>query len=270
MPSPPAHNPTSAVELADTHCHLLSGELATRTDGVIASAAAAGVTRLVNVACTAGDWDAALALQQRYPGRLWAATGIHPHDAARVTETDIARLVETWRAPGVVGCGEMGLDYHYDFSPRPVQQAVFARQLESARDLRLPVVIHCREAHADVVRVLLEHGYAGRAVVFHCFSGNRDEAAEVWSHGWWTSFTGVVTFKKSTEMQQICTETDAEQILFETDAPYLSPEPVRKMRPNEPVNLVHTVRFAAALRGESFEQLAARSTLNAIRFFGLQ
>ncbi|HOA74756.1 MAG TPA: TatD family hydrolase [Phycisphaerae bacterium] len=259
----------SIPELIDTHCHLLSGELARRTDDVIASAIEAGVTRMVNISCAVAEWDAALALQRRYAGRLWTATGIHPHDAAGATEADFERLAQTWRLPGVVGAGEMGLDYHYDFSPRPVQQAVFARQLEIASSLDLPIVVHCREAHADVVRLLLKQGYAGRKVVFHCFSGTRAEAAELWGHGWWTSFTGTITYKKNIEQQQVCAEAAPDQIFFETDAPYLSPEPVRKMRPNEPGNIIHTVRFAAALRGETFEQLAERSTRNAMRFFNL-
>jgi TatD DNase family protein len=163
----------------------------------------------------------------------------------------------------------MGLDYYYDFSPRPVQQDVFVRQLRLARQLGLPIVIHCRDAHVDVVRILLDEGYAGRRVVFHCFSGNCDEAAELRSHGWRASFTGIVTFGKSLEMQRVCAATPRDEIMFETDSPYLSPEPVRRMRPNEPANLVHTVRFAAELRSESFETLAAVGTANANRFFGL-
>jgi TatD DNase family protein len=257
-------------ELFDTHCHLTSKALGQRTDEVIATAARAGVTRLVHVACVPEDWDGALDLRQRHQGRLWVAAGIHPHEAAKATEAYFDRLAQIWRQPGVVGCGEMGLDYHYDFSPRPVQQAVFARQLELARPLELPIVIHCREAHEDVVRLLLNGGYAGRLVVFHCFSGTRDQAAELWSHGWWTSFTGTITFAKSIEQQAACAAAGDDRLIFETDAPYLSPEPVRHMRPNEPANLVHTVRFAAGLRGVSFESLAEQSTRNAMRFWGLE
>jgi TatD DNase family protein len=260
---------SSIAELIDTHCHITSGELGGRVDEVIAGAVTSGVTRMVNVPCVPAEWDEALALQRRYPGRLWLAAGIHPHEAAAATETDYVRLATIWHEPGVVGCGEMGLDYHYNFSPPQAQQDVFARQLALAADLDLPIVIHCREAHADVVRILLDAGYAGRRVVFHCFSGSREEAAEVWSRGWWTSFTGTITFNKSAEQQRVLAETPLDQLMFETDAPYLSPEPVRRVRPNEPRNLVHTVQFAARLRGEPFEVLAARSTANAMRFFDL-
>lgn len=257
------------METVDTHCHLTAPALAGKADDVIARATEAGVRRLINVACTAAEWSAALELQQRHAGCVWTVAGIHPHEAAEATDEQCARLAEIWRTPGVVGCGEMGLDYHYDFSPRDVQQAVFARQLEMAHDLDLPIVIHCREAHDDVVRSLLAADYARRRVVFHCFSGTPAEAAELRSHGWWVSFTGIITFAKSAEQRQACAETPPDRLMFETDAPYLSPEPVRKMRPNEPMNLVHTVRFAAHLRDEPPEQLAASSTAAACQFFRL-
>jgi TatD DNase family protein len=163
----------------------------------------------------------------------------------------------------------MGLDYHYDFSPREVQRSVFQRQLELAADTGLPLVVHCREANEDVVRLLDQHGYADKPVVFHCFGGGPAEAAELRARGWCVSFSGILTFKKACDVQAACVETPADQILFETDAPYLSPEPVRSKRPNEPAYVAHTVRFAAQLRGESFESLAAVSTANAMRFFRL-
>lgn len=285
MPSPPTTNSCdvnqgpqaayaesaggSRVRMIDTHCHLLCSGLRSRAEEAIARAMNAGVTRLINVACVPDEWDPALDLLRRYGGQIWLAAGIHPHDAEGATDSHLARLAEIWNVPGVVACGEMGLDYHYDFSPRPVQQEVFARQLRLAGKLSLPIVIHCRNAHADAVRILLDEGYAGRRVVFHCFSGTCDEAVELRSHGWVTSFSGIVTFDKSQEQQKACASTPADEIMFETDAPYLSPEPVRRTRPNEPANVEHTVRFAARLRGELFEGLAAQSTANALRFFGL-
>lgn len=256
-------------EIVDTHCHLTSGELGGRVDDVAAAAAKAGVTRLVNVSCVPGEWDAALELRRRFAEQMWLAAGIHPHEAAQATEADFARLTDIWRQPGVVGCGEMGLDYHYDFSPRLEQRAVFARQLSIARELDLPIIVHCREAHADTTRILRDHGFANRRVVFHCFSGTCAEAKEIWSEGWWTSFTGTITFKKSTEQQQACAAADDDALMFETDSPYLTPEPVRRIRPNEPRYLPHTIRFAARLRKQEPAELAARSTANAMRFFGL-
>jgi len=259
-----------SIELFDTHCHLTFKGLQDRYVQVIDDAVSAGVTRMVTGVCSLSEIQAARQVRQHYD-QLWLAVGIHPHDAQRVSADDLQQMASIWQTePGVVAAGEMGLDYHYDFSPRDVQQSVFRQQLALAAETDLPIVIHCREAYEDIIRILYEHGYVGRRVVFHCFSGTCEQAAELRAHGWWTSFTGVVTFKNAAEMQRVCIETPTDEIMFETDAPYLSPEPVRKVRPNEPKHLVHTVEFAARLRSVSFESLAETSTANALRFFGLE
>lgn len=255
-------------ELFDTHCHLNSGELLERRQQVLANAAAAGVSRLITVACRPDEFEVALSLRAEYAG-LYIAAGIHPHEAARVDETAWPRLAQVWQAVRVVAAGEMGLDYHYDFSPRDVQKQVFERQLRLAAPTGLPLVIHSREAQQDVISLLCDHGYEHRKVVFHCFSGTPEEAAELRGHGWWTSFTGLITFRNSSSQLQACLETPLDQLMFETDSPYLSPEPVRKMRPNEPANVRHTIQFAARSRGADFAELAARTTANARRFFGI-
>ncbi|HOB75642.1 MAG TPA: TatD family hydrolase [Phycisphaerae bacterium] len=296
--------------LFDTHCHLTAPELLARREQVLSAAAAVGVSHVLTVACVPAEFDAAINLAASAQGQqrddssaesasggprpvLYVATGIHPHEAARVQESDWEALKATWRQPHVVAAGEMGLDYHYDFSPRDVQRAVFERQLDLAAAADLPLIIHCRNsgerastppsgtgvnqtagagapnAQEDAIEILIRHGFEHKPVVFHCFTGTPEEAAELRSHGWWTSFTGLITFKNAGPQRQACLETSPDQLMFETDAPYLSPEPVRRMRPNEPRNLVHTVRFAAQLRGEAFEDLAARSTANARRFFRL-
>lgn len=254
------------AELFDTHCHLTFKELAADSDSLIAAAVAAGVTRIITVACHAEEIPPAVALAERHPG-IWLAGGVHPHEARTADDEVLKKWADFWRGNKVVAAGEMGLDYHYDFSPREVQQEVFRRQLELAREADLPVIVHCREAHADVVRILNEQGYVGRPVVFNCFSGGPTEARELWANGWWTSFTGVITFKNADTARQVCAQTPADQLMFETDAPYLSPEPMRKARPNTPALLPHTVRLAAALRGCPFEELAETSTANAVRFF---
>lgn len=257
-----------AVELIDTHCHLTSRELLPRREAVVAEAVAAGVTRMITVACTPAEAEVVFGVPE-LGEHVWAAVGVHPHEAGRLDPGEIETLPALWRRPGVVAAGEMGLDYHYDFSPRDVQQSVFKRQLDLAAETDLPLVIHAREAHDDIVRLLLAHGYAGRPVVFHCFSGDADEAAELWSHGWRTSFTGIVTFRKATAVRQAMLASPRDQLMFETDAPYLSPEPVRRMRPNEPKNVAHTIRFAAEALGVPFELLARTTTANALRFFRL-
>lgn len=257
------------MDLFDTHCHLTFADLATRAEQVISDANTAGVTRLLTIAGGSEEARTALDLSRAHPG-LWVAAGIHPHEASKANEGELIRLATIWQEyPEVVAVGEVGLDYHYDFSPRDVQQTVFGRQLELARPTGLPIIVHSREAHGDVVRILLEQGYDGRRVVFHCFSGTPEEAGELRSHGWWASFTGVITFKKAAASRQVLAETPLDQVMFETDSPYLSPEPVRGMKPNEPRNLVHTARFAADQRGTTLDEMAAASTANAMRFFGL-
>ncbi|GMV96159.1 MAG: hypothetical protein AMXMBFR83_05270 [Phycisphaerae bacterium] len=255
-----------SIELFDTHCHLTSPELLARREEVLARAAAAGVTRCLTVACRAEEFEAALALGGGSP-EVYVSAGFHPHEAARVSPSDWPLLEAAWRRERVVAAGEMGLDYHYDFSPRQKQKEVFDRQLALAADAGLPVVIHCRQAQPDVIDILLRRGFQGRAVVFHCFSGTPEEAAELRSFGWRVSFTGLITFKNAGPPRQACLQTPPDQIMFETDAPYLSPEPVRKMRINEPANVAHTLRFAADLLGTSFEELAGRATRNARAFF---
>ncbi|MBN1491765.1 MAG: TatD family hydrolase [Phycisphaerae bacterium] len=254
------------MNLTDTHCHLTSSALADQADAVIDRAIAAGVRRLITVGTDLADSQAALALARRR-SELRMTAGIHPHEAAKASPTDVEALATIWAEPVCVGAGEIGLDYHYDFSPRAVQQDLFARQLDAAAAAELPVVVHSREAFDDTIRILERCGLARRRVVFHCFGGSADEAAAVAERGWRISLTGVVTFKRSTELQAIAAALPADGLLLETDAPYLSPEPVRHVRPNEPANLVHTARFLAKLRGETVQSIAEASTANAAAFF---
>ncbi|UCD28661.1 MAG: TatD family hydrolase [Planctomycetota bacterium] len=257
------------IDLVDTHCHLTAKELFPHRRRVITDAVNVGVSRMITVSCSMGEIQEALATSTMHSG-IWVAAGIHPHQASRVGRDDLKRLAELWREDSIVAVGEIGLDFYYDFSPRDMQQTVFEDQLDLAQQSGLPVIIHSRNAHDLVVRLLVKHGYVDRAVVFHCFSGTTDEAAELRAHGWRTSFTGIITFKNSAAQQETCVETPMDQLMFESDAPYLSPEPVRRMRPNEPANVVHTIRYAAQLRGESFETLARATTANAVSFFRLK
>ena len=256
-------------DLIDTHCHLTARPLRDQTESVIADAGTAGVSRMITVACVPDEIDPALTLARQHP-QLRIAVGLHPHEASRADGALLARIARTWPLPAVVAVGEIGLDYHYDLSPRQVQQTVLRQQLDLAQEADLPVIIHCRDAHDDLVNILREHGYDRRRVVFHCFSGTPAQAAEIRDHGWRTSFTGIITFKNADDPRRACSETPLDQLMFETDAPYLSPEPVRHERPNRPANLPHTVRFAADLLGMSFADLAAATTANAAEFFGLE
>lgn len=255
--------------LIDSHAHLTFRELLGQVDDVLARSSRAGVDRIITVGTDLADARRAIELTERYPSQVRATAGFHPHEAAKVSDADMRAMEELWRASSVVACGEMGLDYHYDFADRDVQRSVFSRQLELASPFGKVIVIHCREAFDDVAAILVEHGYRDRPVVFHCFTGSRVEADLVAAGGWRISFTGVVTFPKSVELQHIAKGYPAQELMVETDAPYLSPVPVRNKRPNEPAHVVHTARFLAELRGVAYEELVEQSAKNTRAFFGL-
>jgi len=251
----------------DSHCHLTSADLSSQTEATIERAAAAGVTDYVTVATDEADAARALALSEKFES-VHVAAGVHPHEAGKITDGWRERLAEFAGRPDVYAVGEMGLDYHYDFAPPRQQRSVFERQLELAAELSKPVIIHCREAHADTMAVLSD-ARPTSPVVFHCFTGTLAEAEEIIAAGFWISLTGVVTFKKSDELREVARRIPADRMMVETDSPYLSPEPVRSRRPNEPAHVVHTGRCIAAARGETEADFAARMTENTIRFFGL-
>ncbi|MBU0716795.1 MAG: TatD family hydrolase [Planctomycetes bacterium] len=255
--------------LIDGHAHLTFPELRDQIDDVLDRCTGAGVDNVITVGTDLADGRAAVDLAKRYPSRVHAAAAFHPHEAGAVTDDDLAGIAELWADPAIVGLGEMGLDYHYDFVDRAVQRRVFADQLRLAARLDKPVVIHSREAFDDTVQLLGEHGFRDRPVVFHCFTGTRAEAQRVEAGGWRISFAGVVTFKKSGRLQEIAQAYPADRLMVETDSPYLSPEPVRSRRPNEPAFVAHTARFLSELRGEGFAELAAQTARNTREFFSL-
>ncbi len=259
--------------LIDTHCHLTSPELRSAVATVLARAAAAGVARVLTVATDPTDLAAALELAAAHP-TVGVIAGIHPHEAGRCGAADLDALAAALEADAagarrIVAVGETGLDYHYDFAPRPRQEEVFRAQLRLASERGLPVVIHARESEDRVCEILAEYPQLAGRVVFHCFSADERVAARALALGCSFSFTGVVTFRKADTIRAAARSLPPERILLETDAPWLSPEPHRKVRPNEPALLVHTARSLAQVRGESFETLAATTTANARRFFGL-
>ena len=248
------------MKLVDSHCHLDDEKFAGDLDAVIERARAAGVERMMAIGTGDGpaDLETAVRLADRYPF-FYATVGVHPHDAAKATEETFAKLRDLLAHPKVLALGEIGLDYHYDFSPRDVQRAVFVRQLELARDSGKPIVIHTREAWSDTMQVLREH-YAG-AGIFHCFTGGPVEAQEGLDFGFHLSFGGVLTFPKAEPVREVARLTPADRLLVETDAPYLAPVPHRGKR-NEPAFLVETVRKLAEIRRISADELAAITTRN--------
>ncbi len=257
------------MRLIDTHCHLTSNALAGRVTEVWRRACAAGVTRMVTIGTDGRDSGRAVAATDQLEG-VYAAVGIHPHEAAKVRPDDFRLLRELRHHPHVVAWGEIGLDYHYDSADRMAQQRAFATQLELAAAADLPVIIQCREAFADTLKLMDEHQYAGRKVVFHCFTGARSEAEAIAARGWRLSFTGIVTFRNSGELQELATAYPLDKLMLETDSPYLAPEPHRNVKPNEPAMLVCTASFLAELRGLTMEEMATLTTRNAEEFFGLE
>ncbi len=255
--------------LIDSHAHLTFPELHDRVDEILDRCDAVGVERTITIGTDLGDASRAVALAHRYPGRIHAAVGIHPHEAGKVSDADLKALPDLWDDPEVVALGEMGLDYHYDFADHDTQRSVFCKQLELATVRRRPLIIHCREALDDAIEMLVDHGFANRRVVFHCFTGTAAEAIRIQEHGWRLSFTGIVTFPKSTALQEIARTYPDEALMIETDAPYLSPVPLRGKHPNEPANVVHTARFLAELRNVPYQELVDQIGCNTMKFFDL-
>ncbi len=251
----------------DSHCHLTSDALYEQVDAVIERGLAAGIERFVTIATDLEDAAKADALAKAH-GCVEIVTGIHPHEAEKVSDGWDDSLIEWAKRDHVRAVGEMGLDYHYDFADRAIQQRVFTRQLEIATVVQKPVVIHCREAFEDCLAILSKFPDL-QGVVFHCFTGTYAEAAALWDSGYWISFTGVITFKKSDALREIVKQCHPERMMIETDSPYLSPEPKRNIRPNEPAHLCYIGECVAKVRGESNQACADRLNENTRRFFDL-
>ena len=248
------------MRLVDSHCHLDSPQFANDREAVIERARAAGVERFLAIGTGEGppDLEAGIRIADHYEF-AWATVGVHPHDAAKATSETFERLEELCSHPKVVALGEIGLDYHYDFSPRETQVAVFRRQMEIAQK-RLPIIIHTREAWTDTAALLRAHWNGGPGIM-HCFTGGVEQAQETVELGFHVSFGGVVTFPKAADVRAAAQWVPDDFLLVETDAPFLAPVPKRGKR-NEPAFLVETVRVLAELRGVSPEAIAELTTRN--------
>jgi len=247
------------VKLVDSHCHLDDRQFDEDREQTIDRARAAGVEILMAIGTGNGppDLEAAVRLADRYPF-FYATVGVHPHDAAKADVDTFARLRDVAQHPKVKALGEIGLDYHYDFSPREAQRAAFEKQLALAEEARLPVVIHTREAWGDTLSVLA--GWRGGGIM-HCFTGNEHQARQALDLGFHLAFGGVLTFPKAEEVRQAARITPEDRLLVETDCPYLAPAPMRGKR-NEPAFLVQTVRRLAEVRGTTPEAIADTTTRN--------
>jgi TatD DNase family protein len=253
------------ADVIDSHCHLDPHHFREGADAVLDRARAAGVGAFVVVGVDADLSAARFAseLAARRPD-VRAAVGVHPHDAASLDDAMLVELEELARRPEVVAVGEIGLDYHYMHSPRDMQQRVFRELIALARRVRKPIVIHTREAPDDTLAILEREGAGEVGGVIHCFSEDRPFAERALALDFDLSFSGIVTFKSAREIQRVAAWAPEDRILVETDSPYLAPVPLRGKR-CEPAHVLHTARFVAALRGEPFEVLAARTAENTRR-----
>jgi TatD DNase family protein len=243
----------------DSHCHLDSSYFPEGPDEVLARASAAGVSHFVVIGVGQDTLPAseAVALAERR-GDVSATVGMHPHDASKLDDAVYAELERLSAAPGVVAVGEVGLDYHYMHSSEAVQQDVFRRMVQLAKERAKPIVVHTRSAPEHTLTILEEEGADAVGGIIHCFSEDRDFARRALDLDFDLSFSGIVTFKSAKTIQQVARWAPADRVLVETDSPYLAPVPRRGKR-CEPAYVLHTARYLAELRGEPFEAFVARS-----------
>ena len=256
--------------MIDSHCHLDSDKFDGDREAAIERALAAGVECMVSIGSGDGppDIECAVRLADRYPS-IYATVGVHPHDASKAEASTYPRLAELLKHPKVVALGEIGLDYHYDFSPRETQRTVFIEQMRIAAGARKPIVIHTREAWEDTLTMLEEHWKpTGLGGIMHCFSGGPADAQRCLDLGFHLSFGGIVTFLKATDIHDAARITPADRLLIETDAPFLAPVPFRGKR-NEPAFIVHTAERLALLRGVARKEIASVTAANLRRLFGI-
>ena len=252
--------------LIDSHCHLDFPDFASELDAVVTRARQHGIGCIVTISTRVKRHSELIAIVDRFPD-VYCSVGTHPHHAQEEPDIGTDDLVERTQHPKVVAIGEAGLDYHYQHSSRDLQERGFRAHIAAARETKLPLVIHAREADADVAQILTEEtGKGAFPAVLHCFTGGRDLALAAIDLGLFISFTGILTFKNSQNLRDIAKELPADRILLETDAPYLAPGRYRGKR-NEPAFVVETAKVLAEVRGVSPEEIATQTTENFFRLF---
>jgi TatD DNase family protein len=251
--------------LFDTHAHYDDPQFDGDRDALLAAMPSSGIVYIVNAGSSLTSSRLGLELAEKYPF-VFAAAGVHPHEAKTMDDTTIAELEKLLSHPKAVAVGEIGLDYHYDLSPRDVQKKRFREQLELARSFSLPVIIHERESTQDVLDILCD--YPDVRGVFHCFSGSWETAKLLLDRGWYLSFTGVITFKNARRSHEVILKMPKDRLMIETDCPYLAPEPMRGRR-NSSLYLRYVAEKLGEILGMPFEETAALTTDNGKRFFGI-
>lgn len=253
------------MRLFDTHAHLLDKRFDEDRDALIAQMPKDGVVGVIEAGCCVDISKRAAQLASEHDF-IYAAVGVHPHDSADLPSDYISELEELAQNKKVIAIGEIGLDYHYDFSPREVQRKVFEEQVTLAEKLDLPMIFHMRKSTADMMSILEEH--KGIRGVMHCFSGSVETAQRCIALGLHISFTGSVTFKNARKVVDAAEAVPIERIMAETDCPYLSPEPMRGRR-NDPRNVEHVLRKLAEIKDVTFEQMCEINIENAKGLYGI-
>ena len=258
--------------LVDSHCHIDGEAFDNDRDDVVQRAREAGIGAMLNIGTgdpNSNDFRKAVAVAEKYQD-VFASVGIHPHDAKLYDDRAENHLVDLAKSEKVIAWGEIGLDYYYDHSPREVQRDAFRRQIQTARRLSLPIIIHSRDADDETVDILTEEcSWDGFRGIMHCFGGTPAMAEALIPLGFLISFAGNVTFKKAENLRDAAKVVPLEKLLIETDCPFLTPIPFRGKR-NEPAYVEHTARFLAEFYGVGFETLADQTTRNFLEFFKLQ
>jgi len=252
--------------LIDTHCHLDFSEFDADREEVVAEAAAAGVAYIVNVSSSVTGARRALEVAARFPG-VFAVVGVHPHEADAVSGADLREIGRLAAGEKVVAVGETGLDYFRNLASPRNQQRIFRSQIEIALERGLPLVVHCRQAQDDTLKILKE--YPSVKTLIHCFSGDHIFLSECLARGYYCSFTCNVTYKKAGDIRSYAAAVPMERLMLETDAPYLPPEGFRGKR-NVPAWVRYAAETVASVKGAAFERICEATTLNAKNFFGIE
>ena len=253
--------------LIDSHAHIHFDDFKDELPQVLERLQTAGVGCLINVGTDIPTSEQCVALAHEYPF-IFAAVGFHPHEAKDADTAALAAIKELAADEHVVAIGEIGLDYYYEHSPQDIQQEVFRQQIRLAREVKLPIIIHCRDSFEDCLRILdEEQGWQGGGV-FHCYTGDLATAKQIMKKGWYVSFSGIVTFKKAEDLQEVARQVPRDRFLIETDAPYLAPIPKRGKR-NEPAFVTHVAAKMAELKAITVDDIARITARNAKELFGL-
>ena len=253
--------------MIDSHAHYDDGRFDADRDDVIRKAVEAGVTHIINPGCDVESSEHAIALSKKHP-EVFAAVGVHPHEASSCDEKTLSRIEILSGEEKVVAIGEIGLDYHYDFSPRKIQKELFSKQVALAGKLGLPVIIHNRESHQDVLDIVKAFRSDNITGVFHCFSGSVEMAREVLNLGFYIGIGGSVTFKNARRPAEVVEYTPMDRLLIETDCPYLAPEPFRGRR-NWSGYLNYIIDRIADIKGIEYNEVELKTSDNARLLFGL-